>query len=199
MFRKGQIAIYVVMLCLVYYYVLTLPSLSANEYDPPGIEYFHDGKFEKALQSFNKDVEHNPDDPSAYANRGGVYELLGQHEKALKDINQAIALLQKKSFSDKFESAHAFNNLGVIYMDLGKLDKAIASFKKAILLKENSADPHEQLGTIYAKQGKKEAALEHLNLALQYYKQEGGFKHAEEVAKKIRGLDSISNFTNTLR
>jgi Flp pilus assembly protein TadD len=49
------------------------------------------GNYEKALESFDKAVALNRDDPSAYVNRAGVYLKLGNRELAVADLRKGCA------------------------------------------------------------------------------------------------------------
>ena len=51
-------------------------------------------------------------------------------------------------------------NLGGIYKDLGDLDQALASTLKSIELKQDNADVHANLGSIYIQSGKFEQAMQ---------------------------------------
>src|SRR5690606_20172829 len=46
------------------------------------------------------------------------------------------------------------NNLGGAYFDMGRLDDAIAQFRKAIVQRADYADAHHNLGLAYKKQGR---------------------------------------------
>ena len=51
--------------------------------------YGRTGDYEKAIQSYTKAIELNPDDPVAYVNRGEVRLHLGEWEGAEMDLNVA--------------------------------------------------------------------------------------------------------------
>jgi len=96
----------------------------------------------------------------------------------------------------------AFNSLGVIYMERGDYDRAIAEFRKAVEINPEHFDGHDNLGVIYSirkeydkatQEFQKALALEpnhadaHYNLGLtysklmQYDRAEGEFRKALEI------------------
>jgi Flp pilus assembly protein TadD len=74
-----------------------------------------------------------------------------QYEQAIEPLKQAIKL-QPNYF-------HAYNDLGVAYMKLNKLDLAIDALQHAIKINDNIYLPHLNLAIVYNKQNRhKEAA-----------------------------------------
>ena len=53
----------------------------------------------------------------------------------------------------------AHTNLGIALRDQGKLDEAIAEYRKAIRLKPDLAEAHHNLGIALASQGKLDEAI----------------------------------------
>jgi len=70
---------------------------------------------------------------------GLTYRRLGMYKSALKYLEQAREIIQdmKGSMND---AAYILQNLGHIYLDLNSPDKAIATYKEALTLKEKSGD-----------------------------------------------------------
>jgi Flp pilus assembly protein TadD len=75
----------------------------------------------------------------------------GQFESAISNLQQATAIYP--------QYVRAFNDLGVVFMKLNRLDEAAATFKKAIDIDKRFFHPHMNLGIVLTKQGKyREAA-----------------------------------------
>ncbi len=62
--------------------------------------------------------------------------------------------------------ARVHNNLGIIYADAGRVDEALAEYRKAVELDGNYAHPHNNLANIYFKQDRFAEAREELAQAL---------------------------------
>jgi tetratricopeptide (TPR) repeat protein len=89
-----------------------------------------------------------------YNNRGATYAILGQHEAALVDFNQAV----------EFDptDAQVYTNRGHTYHALEKYEAALADYSRAIDLDPNDA-------TAYASRGRTYAGLRHYDVALADY------------------------------
>ncbi len=92
---------------------------------------------------------------------------LALRESERGDSSKAIGHLQKaiKEAPDFFE---AYNNLGVQYQKLKQFEAAIPAYQKAIILRDETAKPHINLGMIYWIQGKLGEAAEEFNQALKF-------------------------------
>ena len=69
----------------------------------------------------------------AYSNRGNRYREKGDNDRAIADLNQAIALDPKL--------AMAYNNRGIAYAAKGDNDRAVADLNQAIELIRNMPSP----------------------------------------------------------
>ena len=74
------------------------------------------------------------------------------------DIQNAEALYQKV-INSGFHHEAAFSNLGVIYKNSGREEKAIAIYERAITQNPNFADAYTNLGDLYKDLGKLDQAL----------------------------------------
>jgi protein O-mannosyl-transferase len=96
----------------------------------------------------------------------------------------------------------AYHHLGMAYTNEGRLDLAIAAYKKVIAIDPSYAHTYNNLGVIYAKQGKFDEAVEEFkqairlipsnvsfyrNLALAY-SQQGKKAEAEAVLEQVKWL-----------
>lgn len=108
-----------------------------------------------------------------------------------------------------------WNNLGMEYANVGNLDKAIESYKKAVELdaKNQSAPPHHNLANAYRDKGRVQEAEEEYkkaiaidenfyfsynNLAALYLKNKEYDKAAELLKKELRVFPQNQNIINTL-
>ena len=129
----------------------------ANAYNNRGVAYLNKGKFNEALQDFDIAINLNQYLSEAYANRGIVYAELSDWVNAISDFTTVIltykdydwffynfafcyykineldkaALYYNMAINLNPNNYDAFNNLGVIYADIGMLDNSIKCFIKA--------------------------------------------------------------------
>ena len=90
---------------------------------------------------------------------------------AENQIQHLIKLYNQSKLGEVFEQTSTlikqYNNslvlwslLGVSAAQIGKLDKAVDAFKKALSIQPNNADAYYNLGNVLHKQGKLEEAVE---------------------------------------
>ena len=63
-------------------------------------------------------------------NIGGVYDALGEKQKALQYFNQALPL--SRAVRDREREAYILNNIGSVYWGLGKNQKALQYYNQAL-------------------------------------------------------------------
>ena len=102
---------------------------TANAYNNQGLIYNEGGEYDKAIATFTKAIELDPELALAYNNRGWAYIQLGQYEQAIADCTMAIELDP--------ELALAYNNRGWAYFELGQYEQGIADCTRAIELDPN--------------------------------------------------------------
>ena len=61
--------------------------------------------------------------------------------------------------------AHAYNNMGNAYKEIGDFDRAIECYNSAISLKPDYASAHYNLGIVYQKKDDYRTALESYKMA----------------------------------
>jgi tetratricopeptide (TPR) repeat protein len=118
------------------------------------------GKHEsdKAIADCNQAIQLNPNDATAFFNRGRAYEAKGQYDRAIEDYSQAIRLDPN--------NANAINNRGNTYNKQSQYDRAIEDYNQAIRLNPSDADPFSNRGTAYKAKGQYDRAIEDFNQAI---------------------------------
>ncbi|MDE0087196.1 MAG: tetratricopeptide repeat protein, partial [Candidatus Poribacteria bacterium] len=122
-----------------------------NEYFQRGVKYFEEGRYSKALQSFDKALQSQTADadPNWFAEihfqKATAYRALEEHVKAVSEYKAAIALNPN--------SAVFYNALGITHSELKQYNAALNAYKKALQLSPMTAEPHYNIGLVYLKQG----------------------------------------------
>ena len=130
-----------------------------NYYYNRGDTFFDLGKFEDAIQNYDKAIELDSNVNSAcYYNRGTAYFSLGKFEDAIQDYNKAIDLNPNDDLS--------YSNRGNAYFSLGKFEDAIQDYNKAIDLNPNDDLSYNNKGNAYFSLGKFEDAIQDYNKAI---------------------------------
>jgi tetratricopeptide (TPR) repeat protein len=92
-----------------------------------------------------------PNFTNAYISKATFYYVGREYEKAIKELDKAIAL--------EPDNAEALNNRGGIYYVLGDGDNALPDFQAAIKSKPNYPNAYLNRGSLYAEQGLPQYAL----------------------------------------
>jgi len=95
-----------------------------------GDAYDETGKYDKAITSYSKAIELDPNHALSYYNRGCAYGEIGAYDKAIADYNKAIELNPN--------DALAYYNRGLACSKRGEVPKAVSDLEKCI---ELSTDP----------------------------------------------------------
>jgi tetratricopeptide (TPR) repeat protein len=82
--------------------------------------------YDRAIAALSEATRLNPNDATAFINRGVAYESKGDSDRAIADYNEAIRLDPK--------NANAFINRGVAYASKDDNDRAMADYNEAIRL-----------------------------------------------------------------
>ena len=102
-------------------------------YDIRGLYYWTQWELDKAIEDYNKAIELCPDDPELYDhlydNRGNVWQLLQEHERAIADFDIAIAAIP---------NSESYLSRGDSYFDLGRYKEALDDYDDAINLRPNA-------------------------------------------------------------
>ncbi len=107
-----------------------------------------------------KSVNHNPSPQAeAHFKKGISHSVRGNLGEALKEYQSAINI-------DPYY-ALAYNNLGYVYRQLGKVDMAIDYYKKALDLNPKDDTSHTNLASAYGSKGLYDKAIECYHNALE--------------------------------
>ena len=82
------------------------------------------GDYERALLNYRAGLRHSPDEPDLVVGVIGVLRKMNRHDEA---VEQA-----KKALSRNANNTNAYNNLGLVYLDQGKVDMALFIYQRAL-------------------------------------------------------------------
>jgi protein O-mannosyl-transferase len=148
--------------------------------------------WENSVTLWTAFIKGNPNEPLAYCNRAGAYEIHEQYDLALDDYARAIQVRKDYAPAYVFRGnlykrkrqydlalvdfnhamqidpgqAKAYNNRGNLYYEQGQDDLALADFNRAVELDPDLAEAYNNLGNLYYRHGKVDLALVNYNAAL---------------------------------
>jgi protein O-mannosyl-transferase len=151
-----------------------------------------EGRFDEAVDQFQRALRIDPNDSDAVYNLGNALARQGNFEAAGKQLQYALQVNPRNAMAaydlgnvrvrqgrfdeamNQFERAlktdpgltRAHYNIGNLLTQQGKLDEAIAHFRQVMLLAPEDGRAPYHLGQIFSRQGKFDEAIRHYRLAL---------------------------------
>ena len=102
-----------------------------------GLKYYRAGKYDKAVEHFNKVIEMYPEFKEAYSILGNAY----YHADMVKEAVEIYKTVKKLDP----ENTDSYENTGVIYANQGKLGKAIKEWKMVVKINPERKDILEHI------------------------------------------------------
>ena len=118
-----------------------------------GIAYGQLGQPIQALEEFSEAIRLDPNRLDAYNNRAMIYWSLGQRQRAIQDLDQAIGFADDHPQAiPSFISTHAeaLSNRGFAHRELGRPRQAIEDLNRAIELDPQFAATYNHRGLAYS-------------------------------------------------
>ena len=122
------------------------------------IEHHRNSRFQQAAEGYWKVMEANPGHAQATYLQGMVMHQIGENEKAIELISQALAF--------GYGGAEEYCNLGIIYNQLGRLEDVVECQKQSIARDPQYTAAYFNLGNAYRDLSQPEAAIEALQTAV---------------------------------
>jgi Tfp pilus assembly protein PilF len=123
-----------------------------------GIHFYQQKEILKAIQSYQKVMELDPNYVEAYNNLGIIYQEMGDLEKALEAYQKSIEI------NPRYEKA--YNNRGIVFYLQGRDEEALESFQKALALNPNNIESYINMGILFRNKGQAGKAIESYQKAL---------------------------------
>ncbi|MGB7543625.1 MAG: tetratricopeptide repeat protein, partial [Burkholderiales bacterium] len=116
------------------------------------LQHHQAGRLSEAEAAYREALAIDPENIDALHFLGVIAFQRAEHERAAELISRAL--------TRNASNAPAHNNLGNVFLAQGKLDEAIACYRKAVELAPDYVDPHFNMGNIFIKmQGKLDEAV----------------------------------------
>jgi len=138
----------------------------ASEYNAAGVAYYNQGRWDNAIQSFeraynlardNEVVRHNL--CNAYQARANALAKVADYAAAAKDLENAISVDP--------ENPLPLLQLGSYYLRLDMVSDAVYRLEEAVELAPENLDGHELLGDAYYRENDLASALAHWEWVLE--------------------------------
>ncbi|MCX6674748.1 MAG: tetratricopeptide repeat protein [Methanothrix sp.] len=128
-----------------------IESKSAEVWFNKGVALTSLGRYDEALQAYDRALEMDSQMVGAWHNKGHALNSLGRYDEALQAYDKAIQIDPKLEM--------AWSNKGSVLDSLGKYDEAIKAYNVAIKLNPNYSDAWNNKGYALEKLGKYEEAV----------------------------------------
>lgn len=126
-----------------------------------GSMFYRQGQLESAIKSYRQAVNLQPDLAAVHWNLAQVLKAVGEMPEAQVSEQRALAL------NPQLGGAEFLFNQGNQFALQGKVEDAIATWKKAIELKPDFAEVYGQMGMVLRHQGKYKEAIPLLEKAIE--------------------------------
>ena len=158
-----------------------------------GLTYQNTGKYDKAIEQYDKSIELNPNYANAYNNRGTAKNSLGQHVEAIADYDEVIRLNP--------DHALAYTNRGVAKDSLREHKDAITDYNQAIRLKPDYAEAYNNRGNAKDCLGQHVDAINDYNQAIRLNPDYAEAYNNRGTAKDSLGqyVDAITDYDQAIR
>ncbi len=122
---------------LVFFMILTVAFLSCAKQNPEehfkkGTRLYAEGRYDEAIEEFQKAIKIDPTYLDAYVNLGAIYFKQGDYQKA---SSQYETVLRYQPYHIK-----AHYNLGLVQLELGKKNEAKKHYEYLKSVRSNLAD-----------------------------------------------------------
>ncbi len=139
--------------------------MSARGRNIDGTRQFQAGKYNEAIQSFQRALTANPNDANAYYNLASTYHVIGKQANDPNWLGQAEGLYhQCLDLSADHTECH--RGLAALLVDTNRPESAFTLMKRWAETSPQIADPHIELARLYEEFGDKESAVRQLTDAL---------------------------------
>ena len=123
---------------------------TANEFVTKGDVLGRSGRYNEAIEAYDKAIEIDPKLAIAWSNKGNVLGRSGRYDEAIQALDKAIEIDPKL--------ADALQSKGISLIGLGRYDEAIQALDKSIEIKPNNANAWTGKGIAFRHLGRYDEA-----------------------------------------
>jgi tetratricopeptide (TPR) repeat protein len=124
-----------------------------------GLDSIYSGKYQQAINDFNKVIEIYPNFAAAYNYRGAAHYKIENHQQAINDFSKAIEIDPKL--------AEAYFGRGNVFFKLGSYQQSINDYNKALELNPKFIHAYINRGNAFVKLGNRDIAIQNYKMAAQ--------------------------------
>ncbi len=147
---------------------ITTSSPEAYKYYIEGSEYFDNGDFAKAIESYKKAIDIDPEFATAYRSMAMAYYNTGLFAEGRQYVQKAF------EYSDRISDRERYRNEAEYYrLSERTSDKAIEAYLKLLELYPDDTGGRNNLGLLYDELEQWGNAIEQFELAIYKYKDDG--------------------------
>ena len=147
--------------------------------------YNQTGKYDLAVQEFQKAIQIDPTNEDGLRGEAYTYSKLGKPAEAEAAYQKAISL--------RPDYWGGYSSLGAFYYDQARYDDAIAQFEKVIQLAPANYRGYSNLGAMYVAQGKYTQALAPLDKSIEIRPNFEAFNNLGNAYFQLRRFSDAAN------
>ncbi|MFN6571296.1 tetratricopeptide repeat protein [Dendronalium sp. ChiSLP03b] len=168
------------------------PEFSSSLFFNLGNALVNLGRYEEAINNYDKALAIKDDLPEAWSNCGAALLNLGRYEEAINNCDKALAIKDNflepwfnrggallslghyeealasydKALAIKNDFSLAWHNRGLALNNLGRYEEAITNYDKALAIKNDYSEAWNNRGNVMANLGRHEEAIANYDKAL---------------------------------
>lgn len=152
----------------------------------------------KALLFYQKALELDPENIDALQKTGGLCWDLNRFDEALRYLENARELLDKRGRVNTAQYAETLNSIGLLYRSLSDYEKALEHYFKAQKIRENLdlkstvdyAETSSNIGIVYTDTARYDRALEYYSIS-QKILEEIKFQNSSKYAVLLNNIGGV--------
>ncbi len=173
---------------------LEIEPRNASAHNVLALLYLQEGDVEKTERNYKKAIKYDKAFAPALNNYGAFLYSQGRYEEALQYLNTAAVDVS-------YDKRHqAYQNLGLVALELGDEETAIDAFQNALRLENKSSKASLELASIYLKRKKYKIANRYYKAFLNESKQSSrSLWLGIQIARGIGNKDAEASYELALK